>query len=252
MFEVGEFVKIKKNVIDLGKKYKFKITKVKETSNPAFINVYKIERDKQCSLDPVYGPYDYQLKKIYEIEDRIWREDELEPYYGISTNKIYIDNGLSSYCSASSSISIKDVKLTVDNPIYDYFKNIKEDNMKILDIYKERKEKEFNQEYNEKREELIAKDTIQNIINEMQDQVNAILESEEAIGRLKVYEPSMFTKDTEKKLKEIGLELDNKREKLRSTLEEIRALFEMTEDYQERMKILKRYDIIDKNGKVNV
>ena len=124
--------------------------------------------------------------------------------------------------------------------------------MKILDIYKERKEKEFNQEYNEKREELIAKDTIQNIINEMQDQVNAILESEEAIGRLKVYEPSRFTKDTEKKLKEIGLELDNKREKLRSTLEEIRALFEMTEDYQERMKILKRYDIIDKNGKLSV
>lgn len=253
MFEVGEFVKIKKNVIDLGKKYKFKITEVKEAFNPACINVYKIERDKQSSLDPVYGPYDYQLKKIYEIEDRIWREDELEPYYGISTNKIYIDNGLSSYCcDTSSSISIKDVKLTVDNPIYDYFKNIKEDNMKILDIYKERKEKEFNQEYNKKREELIAKDTIQNIINEMQDQVNAILESEEAIGRLKVYEPSIFTKDTEKNLEKIGNELDNKREELRSTLEEIRALFEMTEDYQERMKILKRYDIIDKNGKLSI
>ena len=108
----------------------------------------------------------------------------------------------------------------------------------------------------------IARDMLESVLNDEQDYYDNIPEnllgsmraeeSEEAIGRLKVYEPSIFTKDTEKKLKEIGLELDNKREKLRSTLEEIRALFEMTEDYQERMKILKRYDIIDKNGKLSI
>lgn len=254
MFEVGEFVKIKKNVIDLGKKYKFRITEVKEALNPACMNVYKIERDRKDNLEPIYGPYDYQLKKIYEIEDRFWREDELEPWYGVATSKIYIDNGLSSNLATIGSVTLNDVKLTVDNPIYDYYKNLceKEKNsMDILKLYKERKNKEIEKEYHDKKEELLAKDTIQNIINEMMDQVNAILESEENSSRLKMFEQELLTKDTEEKLKKLRFENDKKYDKVNKTIEEVEALFTLTTDYKERMKILEKYGII-KNGKINI
>ena len=130
--------------------------------------------------------------------------------------------------------------------------NEEEINMNILDLYKERKEKEIQKEFREKRQEIMEQDTIQSIIIEMQDQVNAILESEDLKGRLKVYEPELHTKETEEKLEQLRLDTDKKEQELRSTLDEIRALFEMTEDYNERIKILKNYKIINKDGKLSV
>lgn len=130
--------------------------------------------------------------------------------------------------------------------------NKEEINMDILNLYKERKEKEIQKEYREKRQEIMEQDTIQSIIIEMQDQVNAILESEDLKGRLKVYEEELHTRETEEKLNDLRLETDKKEQELRSTLDEIRALFEMTEDYNERIKILKNYKILNKDGKLSV
>ena len=124
--------------------------------------------------------------------------------------------------------------------------------MNILDLYKERKEKEIEKEYREKRQEIMEQDTIQSIIIEMQDQVNAILESEDLKGRLKVYEENLHTRETEEKLEQLRLDTDKKEQELRSTLDEIRALFEMTGDYNERIKILKNYKILNKDGKLSV
>lgn len=130
--------------------------------------------------------------------------------------------------------------------------NEEEIDMDILNLYKERKEKEIQKEYREERQEIMEQDTIQSIIIEMQDQVNAILENEDLKGRLKVYEPELHTKETEEKLEQLRLDTDKKEQELRSTLDEIRALFEMTEDYNERIKILKNYKILNKDGKLSV
>ena len=56
----------------------------------------------------------------------------------------------------------------------------------------------------------------------------------------------------EEKLEKLEAETDKERDKLHDNIEEIKALFELTEDYEERMKILKKYDIINKDGKLTV
>lgn len=263
MFEVGEFVKIKKNVIDLGKKYKFKITEVKEAFNPACINVYKIERDKQCSLDPVYGPYDYQLKKIYEIENTIWDEDELEPINsfpkGYEFKEVYVEEPF--YPEGPAPDKPQEIKVSGKNLfdggelMYNYYKNIKEDKtMKILDIYRERKEFEINQNYIKNRNEIIKEDEIQKIIREMELQINTILDIEERLDRVDFSSRNeeLLTNVSKEKLEKLEAETDKERDKLHDNIEEIKALFELTEDYEERMKILKKYDIINKDGKLSI
>lgn len=242
MFKVGEFVKIKKNVIDLGRKYKFRITNVKEASNPAFINVYKIERDKQCSLDPLYGPYDYQLKKIYEIEDRIWREDELELATVDLSDKIMNCPTVSISVSGNVLQSGKEI-CTINKK--------EEKEMEILKLYEGRKGEEIAKNYRKEREKILKEDEIQSIIIEMENQVNTILENQNLRGRLKVNEEELHTANTEEKLEELRKSTDAERAKLRSTLDEIRALFEMTDSYEERIKILKNYGIVGDNGRVN-
>ena len=87
----------------------------------------------------------------------------------------------------------------------------------------------------------------------MQDQVNALLEEDNMTdARLKIDRTELITKETREKIEKLEVETDKKKDELHAYLEEIRALFEMTEDYQERMKILKRYGIIDKNGKLSI
>ena len=123
--------------------------------------------------------------------------------------------------------------------------------MDIWEVYKERKVEIFRKILLEAKEKVKKEDEIQSIILEMTNQVNTILENQ---GRKIKYEfePNLITLETEVKLDELEKKYHEELEELRSTLEEIRALFELTDDYNERIKILKRYDIINKNGKLNI
>ena len=123
--------------------------------------------------------------------------------------------------------------------------------MQILDLYEERKRKAIEKEYLEAKEMTRKDDEIQKIIIEMTNQVNTILENQ---GSTAVYEfnPSLVTVKTQERFEMLEKGKDKEIEELRSTLDEIRALFELTADYNERIKILKNYDILDKKGKLNV
>ena len=123
--------------------------------------------------------------------------------------------------------------------------------MQILDLYKERKIKTLEKEYAEAKEIARKDDEIQKIIIEMTNQVNIILENEGLDTRYESH-PNLYTSKTEAKLNELNDKYHEQIEELRSTLDEIRALFELTDDYNERIKILKNYDILDKKGKLNV
>lgn len=198
----------------------FKIIDKKDTR---FENgpIYYLQRITQF-LDTIYGPIKDQLDFIFYVENTYFKEDDLKL---ITKNAIKFDKSL----------------------------NFKEgDNkMDILDVYKERKRKALDKELLDAKENVKKEDEIQNIILEMTNQVNTILENQ---GRKIKYEfePNLITLETEAKLDELNDKYYKQIEELRSTLEEIRALFEMTDDYNERIKILKRYDIINKNGKLNI
>lgn len=216
MLEIGDIVTPKGyncNIL-------FKIIDKKDTPFEDGL-IYDLQRITQF-LDSIYGPIKEQLDFIFYVEKTYFKENELKL---IKKNTAKIDKSL----------------------------NFKEgDNkMDILDVYKERKRKALDKELLDAKENVKKEDEIQNIILEMTNQVNTILENQ---GRKIKYEfePNLITLETEAKLDELEKEHHKQIEELRSTLEEIRALFELTDDYNERMKILKRYGIINKDGKLSI
>lgn len=133
------------------------------------------------------------------------------------------------------------------------FLNIKENKkMEILDLYTKRKIQSINKEYNQQREKILNEDDIQSIIIEMTDQVNAMAENEGINSRLIIHRSEFITNETKEKLLNLDKEKDEKQDKLYDSIREVEAMFDMTEDYTERMKILKKYGIINKDGRLNV
>ena len=134
------------------------------------------------------------------------------------------------------------------------FLNKKEDkkmsDIKLLEIYRERAKEKIDDDYVTEKCKILQEDTIQNIIEKMENQVNAILENENTKTQFQVRKDFMVTKETQEKLKKLDEDTKLKNEKLSNTIGEIYALFDLTEDYTERMKILKKYGIINKDGKL--
>lgn len=260
MFNVGDIVKLKPSFI--GDYFLFRIWHINRDSTGFYYNLRRVEQE----LDLTRGSSKWQLDLIDRIEHQDWRDCELEP----------VENNLTSYIRTSpetisiSSTGIKMYNTTsadyespvltnmynkITQNINDFInKELKEDNMKILDIYGERKELERDTKLKEEKEKIIAEDEIQKIILEMQLQINTILENDGSEERVDLASPNknILTIKSQEKIFELEKAHKNERIEASKTLEELKALFELTEDYQERMKILKKYGIIDKDGKVNI
>lgn len=220
MFKVGDIVRPKTGMI--GDRYLFKIHKILHSLDNNDVK-YRLQRIEQ-ELDPIYGKIEEQLNTIYNVESVRWSNEELR------------------YCYSTK---LKKVKIKIDKI------NKEEEEMDILEIYKERKIKTLEKEFSEAKKAAIEEDEIQKIIIEMTNQVNTILENEDSDTRYESH-PNLYTSKTEAKLNELNDKYHEQIEELRSTLDEIRALFELTDDYNERIKILKNYDILDKKGKLNI
>ena len=201
----------------------------------------------------MYGPAFYQHDLIMKAENILWKENELE-----------LTSDIKLRYNVSNLDDINDIAETNSEFLNQYAKklikecevktnkmNEEENEMQILDLYKERKSKVLEKELLEAKEAVRKEDEIQSIIIEMTNQINTILENQDSDTRYESH-PNLYTSETEKKLDELNQKYYEEIETLRSTLEEIRALFELTDDYNERMKILKKYGILNKDGKLNV
>lgn len=238
MFKIGDIVRPKKCY--KGHNYCFKVTEIKK--EPFVKDLYRIQRIEQ-ELDGNFSPT-FQLNIIKTVEQCLWEENELELTSNVKLRYTETDINVP---EADSTVWVKlTQELTKQNKI-----NKEENKMQILEIYKERKIKAIEKEYLEAKEMTRKDDEIQKIIIEMTNQVNTILENQ---GTTAIYEfnPSLVTAKTQERFELLEKGKDKEIEELRSTLEEIRALFEMTDDYHERIKILKDYNILDKKGKLNI
>ena len=231
MLNIGDIVKPKEGF--KGSKYIFKIEERDENNYPY---MYKLGRVGQ-ELDPAYGPVDFQNNIIREAEYLSWAEEELElikPFFDMMPYKI--------------------TQNRLEEMMPSIFKS-KEDNMKILDIYAERKELERDTKLEEEKEKIIEEDEIRKIIKEMENQVNTILENEDRENECFVFSKGnkdLLTNASKEKLEKLKIEYEKEKNEVCKTIDEIKALFELTEDYEERMKILKKYDIIGKDGKLTI
>lgn len=239
MFKIGNIVTPKENCIGNG--YYFQVEQIE--LSPFDDNTYKLKRIEQ-KLDPLKGSIPSQLNTIKSVEFALWKEEDL---YAVKTLDSTATLKISPYDVSTSikSYNLEGIKESI-NKI-----NKEEKEMKILDLYKERKIKTLEKEFSEAKKVAIEEDEIQKIIIEMTNQVNTILENEDSDTRYESH-PNLYTSKTEAKLNKLNDKYHEQIEELRSTLDEIRALFELTDDYNERIKILKNYDILDKKGKLNV
>ncbi len=254
MFKIGDIVRPKLGFV--GHNYCFQIIEIE--SSPFEKDLYRIQGIKQ-ELDSTYGPASHQHNLIMKAEHVLWKEDELELTSDVKLckelekldNKYSVTN-LDDMIDANSVFLDKFAKDLIKSCEIKIDKINKEENeMQILDLYKERKVKALDKELLEAKENVKKEDEIQSIILEMTSQVNTILENQGKKIKYE-FEPNLITLETEAKLDELEKKYYEEVANLRSTLDEIRALFELTADYNERIKILKNYDILDKKGKLNV
>lgn len=232
MFHYNDIVTPKEGFRGHG--YYFSIIEIKmEADNES---LYKLERIEQ-KVDPLKGSFMEHQYKLAYVENRWWKESNLILATLVETTiELKANEDLTN--------------LTINTDGITFMKG--ENKMDILEVYEKRKKKAMEKDYSEANEKARKADEIQSIIIEMTNQVNTILENNNSEERLNVYEPELITKNTKAKLKTLNEWEKTENELLRSTLEEIRALFELTDDYNERIKILKKYGILNKDGKLNV
>lgn len=238
MFKIGDIVRPKKGF--KGHNYYFKVIEIQK--EPFAKDLYRIQRIEQ-QLDENYSPT-FQLNIIRTVEQCLWKEDEIELTSNIELRYDITDINVPDYTSI--------VLDEMERNLLKLKNKVKEENeMQILDLYEERKRKAIEKEYLEAKEIAKKEDEIQSIILEMINQVNTILENQGKKVKYE-FEPSLVTTETQERLDMLEEGKNKEIKELHSTLDEIRALFELTADYNERIKILKNYDILDKKGKINV
>lgn len=130
------------------------------------------------------------------------------------------------------------------------------DNMKILEIYEDRKALEIRKNYKEKEEKIKSEDAFEGLKLNFIKQFKALYKNEfdkEIIGEpnFNINGEELLTKETKEKLMIAEKEKKNQLIELDEFLEEVRAQLELAKDYDTQIKILKRYDILGKDNKIN-
>lgn len=131
-------------------------------------------------------------------------------------------------------------------------KKEKEDIMDILDLYYKKEKEKINKDFDEKIKKVIEDDEIQVIVKAMLSQINIILENENSdkifdnsIGKLNY----LVTKKTALDNTILVESQDKILDELKDKVLEIRTLLDMAENYEQKVDILKNYEILDKKGK---
>lgn len=130
-----------------------------------------------------------------------------------------------------------------------FSKEGKNNMLKVLEIYKEKKTREIETKYDKQLEELEFNDPVQVILRETENNLKEILNTETLTLTINS-NVKEFTEETLDKRDEIIKIIHVEKQNLKMQISEIEALLELAPNYEEKMKILQAYDIIDKKGKL--
>lgn len=124
--------------------------------------------------------------------------------------------------------------------------------MEILDIYRNRKLEKISSDHIKKQEEIRKNDIFAKLASEYNSQVKALFKNEfnkeYTLGDIS---PKVESFETKEKLEKTYIEFINEKEKLEETIQEVKAQLEIAENYETKIKILKNYNILNKEGKIN-
>lgn len=130
----------------------------------------------------------------------------------------------------------------------DFCKKGEQNMFKILELYKMKEMDLIIEKHEEMRKSIIEIDEIQSIIKEMENQVKAIA-GEEADAYSFDYR-GLYEDRTKKALKEIDIAENNTIIELNKKIEQIQALLELAPNYEEKIKILRDYEIMDRKKNI--
>ena len=126
----------------------------------------------------------------------------------------------------------------------------KETNMlKLLEMYKGRKTIEIEEKYDKQIHEIESNDAVQIFIEQAEQTLKGILNTENLKLNLNsdVLEYTQETIDAKNKIVDI---IRKEKHELNIIIDEISALLELAPDFEQKMKILRDYGIIDKKKNV--
>ena len=192
-------------------------------------------------------------KNAFKNVEKIIKNNFIDDFEGrakkvVGIEKIIVQNNCDDFSHYQMYYDVLSKNIYV-TPYYK-IENKEENNMlKILEIYKEKKTREIEQKYDAQLEDLEFNDPAQILINETEEKLKEILETDRVILSINSDTISVTSETIEKRNAIIDIIKKEKKE-LNNVIKEIEALLEFAPNYEESTKILLAYDIIDKKGKI--
>lgn len=118
----------------------------------------------------------------------------------------------------------------------------------ILEIYDERELKKINEKYTEMEQTIKQTDPRYKIWKECVDTLEKLYKEDKVIPT--PYAPIVLADETMKKLSSMFDDRRKELDELYSKKAEVNAQLSMCETYEQKQEILRRYNIINKNGKI--
>lgn len=198
----------------------------------------------------------YVFEEIERIIKNKFIDEFNEAREKLKIKKIMLQNNYDNFSHYQIYYNFMDRSIYVE-PYYEDYKskkyeteNKEENNMlKILDIYKEKKTREIEHKYDEQLLELECNDPVNTLVKETEEKLKEMLNSDNVLLVLNS-DTIEFTQETIEKRKKIIDIIHQEKKELNDVIKEIESLLELAPNYEEKLQILRDYDIMDKKKNI--
>ena len=133
--------------------------------------------------------------------------------------------------------------------------NEEENNMKnnILDLWKTQEIQKIKSQFDKQKKTIMEKDELYKITAEYIDKAKQIIEDEDFnydLRHMTECIESHLDRDVQKEIEILNDKFSSMTKDVNKLVEEVKAQLEMAETYDQKINILKAYDILDSNGKI--
>lgn len=124
----------------------------------------------------------------------------------------------------------------------------------LVNLYKKRCIEKINKEYVKEENEIIAKDPIEEYKNQLftiKEAMEEHFKDSELKVKCTIGLDYTYAEDTRKQLEELTKNVEKKRAEVNELCEEVEARLSLCENEESKIKVLKSYDILGKDGRIN-
>ena len=123
---------------------------------------------------------------------------------------------------------------------------------KILNLYEKRKLERIDKKSKEEKNEIISQDVFYNLTESYEKQFLELFKNEFKKEYKDCFAlPIVYTDETNQKLEELEAKTSAEINELHERIQEVETRLSIVNDYDEAVKILKKYNILDREGKIN-